>query len=82
MWLKTKYVITSNNEIIIFPELLQHSEFRCFEPISAGFISFGVNKQGNPTCSCYGESISLGLSSRPEEDTNIAKRQLNMLDDY
>jgi hypothetical protein len=82
MWMKTKYVVTKDNEIIVFPELLQHSEFRRFEPISAGFISFGVNKQGNPTCSCYGESISLGIKSRPEEDTLLAKRQLNMLDDY
>ena len=80
--MKTKYVVTKDNEIIVFPELLQHSEFRRFEPISAGFISFGVNKQGNPTCSCYGESISLGIKSRPEEDTLLAKRQLNMLDDY
>jgi hypothetical protein len=82
MWLKTKYVVTNEGTIIVFPELLQHSEFRRFEPISAGFISFGVNKEGNPTCSCYGESISLGLKSNPEEDTIIAKRQLNMLDDY
>jgi len=82
MWLKTKYVVTKEGTIIVFPELLQHSEFRGFEPISAGFISFGVNKEGNPTCSCYGESISLGLKSNPEEDTIIAKRQLNMLDDY
>jgi|688.fasta_scaffold03804_54 hypothetical protein len=82
MWLKTKYIITKDKEIIVFPELLQHSEFKHFQPISAGFISFGVNKQGNPSCSCYGESISLGLKSNPEEDTVIAKRQLNMLDDY
>ena len=82
MWLKTKYVITKDKEIIVFPELLQHSEFKKFEPISAGFISFGVNEQGNPNCSCYGESISLGLKSNPDEDTKIAKRQLNMLDDY
>jgi hypothetical protein len=82
MWLKTKYIITKDKEIIVFPELLQHSEFRRFEPISAGFISFGVNKQGNPSCSCYGESVSLGLKSNPDEDTMIAKRQLNMLDDY
>ena len=79
---KVKYVITGNNEIIVFSELIQHSEFRRFNPISAGFISFGVNKQGNPTCSCYGESVSLSLISRPLEDTIIAKRQLNMLDDY
>lgn len=81
MWLKTKYVITSDNKIIIFPELLQHSEFKKFNPISAGFISFGVNNQRNPSCTCYGESISLGLTSR-EEDTQIAQEQLNMLDDY
>jgi hypothetical protein len=80
MWLKQKYVITKDNVIIVFPELLQHSEFKNFEPISAGFISFGI-KDGNPSCSCYGESISLNLKSR-EEDTLIAKRQLNMLDEY
>jgi hypothetical protein len=82
MWLKQKYVMTEERVIIVFPELLQHSEFKRFNPVSAGFISFGVNKQGNPTCSCYGESISLGLKSDPERDTDIAKRQLNMLDDY
>ena len=82
MWLRQKYVITKDGVIIVFPELLQHSEFRRFEPKSAGFISFGVNKQGNPTCSCFGESISLGLKSNEEEDTFIAQRQLNMLDEY
>ena len=82
MYLKQKYIITSDKVIIVFPELLQHSEFKHFNPTSAGFISFGVNKEGNPSCSCYGESISLGLVSNPEEDTKIAKRQLNMLDEY
>lgn len=79
--MKQKYVISKNREIIVFSELLQHSEFRKFNPISAGFISFGV-KDGNPTCSCYGESISLGLKSNPEEDTKLAKQQLNMMDEY
>jgi hypothetical protein len=82
MYLNTKYVITEDKVIIVFPELIQHSEFKHFNPTSAGFISIGVNKQGNPSCSCYGESISLGLKSNPEEDTKIAKRQLNMLDEY
>ena len=45
-------------------------------PISAGFISFGINEEGNPTCSCYGESISLGLKSDEEEDTFLAQSQL------
>lgn len=82
MYLKTKYIITKEGEIIVFPELLQHSDFKHFNPISAGFISFGVNKEGNPTCYCYGASISLKLESNSEKDTKIAKRQLNMLDEY
>jgi len=82
MYLKQKYVITNKGLIIVFSELLQHSEFKDFNPVRAGFISFGVNKEGNPTCECYGESISLGLKSNPEEDTKMAKKQLNMLDEY
>jgi hypothetical protein len=58
---------------------MQHRDFRNFNPVSAGFISFGINKEGNPTCSCYGESISLGIESNPEEDTLLAKQQLGML---
>jgi hypothetical protein len=81
MWYKTKYIRTKNDVIVVFCELLEHSTFKNMEPISAGFISFGVNKQGNPSCSCYGKSVSLGLESN-EEDTLLAQRQLNMLDDY
>jgi len=46
------------------------------KPISAGFISFGIDEDGNPTCKCYGESISLGLASDEEEDTFLAQSQL------
>jgi hypothetical protein len=80
MMFETKYIITKQNQIIIFSNTIQHSDFRHFNPIRAGFISFGVNKDGNPSCSCYGQSISLGLSSRPEEDTEIAMRHLNFTD--
>jgi hypothetical protein len=82
MFTKVKYIITKDNEIVVFGELMQHSDFRHLDPIRAGFISFGVNSQGNPTCSCYGRSVSLQMDSDPEKDTLIAKRQLNMLDDY
>ena len=77
---KVKYIRTKDNEIIIFGEIMQHSNFRRFNPVSAGFISFGINKEGNTTCSCYGESISLNIQSNPEEDTLYAKMQLGMLD--
>ena len=77
---KQKYIIIKHGDIIIFPGSINHSDFREFSPISAGFISFGVNQKGNPTCECYGESVSLGLKSDPEKDTIIARRQLNMME--
>jgi hypothetical protein len=73
--MKTKYIKTKEGEIVVFPEMLQHSEFRDFNPISAGFIAFGV-KDGNPSVSCYGKSISLGLSSNEEVDSRLAERQI------
>lgn len=76
---RVKYIVTANEYVIVFSECIMHSEFKEFNPISAGFISFGVDKEGNQSCSCWGESISLGIGSRPERDTQLAKRQLNML---
>lgn len=76
MYLKTKYIVTQNNEIITFPETIQHSEFKHFNPKSAGFISFGLDENRKMICNCYGESISLGLKSREREDTDLANRQL------
>jgi hypothetical protein len=76
---KVKYIKTKDKEIIVFGEIMVHSDFKNRNPISAGFISFGINKDGNPTCSCYGKSISLGLQS-DEEDTILAQRQLGLLD--
>lgn len=78
---RTKYIRTKDNEIIVFGEIMQHSDFRNFNPVSAGFISFGINPESkNPTCSCYGESISLNMKSNPEDDTRLAKMQLGMMD--
>ena len=73
--MKTKYIKTKDNEIIMFGEIMLHSEFKHMNPVSAGFVSFGLNEEGNPTCRCYGESISLGLFSDEEEDTKLAKSQ-------
>jgi hypothetical protein len=76
MILKTKYVRTYDDKIIVFSELHQHKEFKSFQPVSAGFISIGVGKDGNPDCTCYGESISLGIKSNEEEDTFLARKQI------
>ena len=78
--LDVKYIRTKDDEIIVFPSSIFHSEFADWQPKSAGFISFGLSqKTKNPTCKCYGESLSLGLKSH-EDDTELAQRQLNLLD--
>ena len=74
--LKQKYIVTKDDVMIVFSELLQHSTFRSFEPVSAGFLSINADGKHEPTIVCYGESISLGLKSREEEDTQLAKMQI------
>jgi hypothetical protein len=76
---KAKYIKTKSNDIIVFGEQMMHSDFKHMNPVSAGFIYFGLNKEGNPTCSCHGESISLGLASDEEEDTFLAQSQLGFM---
>ena len=70
-----KYIRTSNNCIIVFSGAMKHSDFKHMNPVSAGFISIGVDKDGNPDCSCYGKSESLGLES-DEQDSMRAKLQI------
>ena len=72
---RVKYVCTKDNQIIVFSELFTHDEFKHFNPISAGFISIGADGKSEPSCSCFGESVSLDLKSRPEIDTELARKQ-------
>lgn len=70
-----KYVIV-NGSVIVFSPAIKHNTFESMKPTSAGFISFGVDKDGNPSCTCFGKSESLKLESNPEEDTIRANFQL------
>lgn len=76
---KQKYIKTKEGIIIVFPEILQHSDFKHFQPVTAGFIAIGVKKTEDgyheTDCTCYGESVSLELKSS-EEDSLLAKRQI------
>lgn len=83
MHLKQKYIKTSRNIIIVFPELMTYDEFKHLNPVSAGFISINSKriKDGDmwypeTDCACYGESISLGLKSDEQVDTKLAKTQI------
>ena len=75
---ETKYIVTQDNDIIVFTAVFNHSDFERFNPKSAGFIGFFTNDEGNPDCYCYGDSFSLGLKSNPEIDNRIAKNQLGL----
>lgn len=74
-----KYVKTEDNNIIIFSKDFNHSQFKYFHPVSAGFIVLKYYKQsdGTPTAvaTCYGESLSLDLKSAPE-DSELATVQI------
>ena len=59
-----KYVKTKEGEVIFFPTTIQHSEFKHFKPVTAGFC-----RMRNQKVQCYGESYSLNLQSDPKEDT-------------
>jgi hypothetical protein len=74
--MKVKYIRTKEDEIIVFSELQQHSEFRMFNPVTAGFISIGAKDRHEPYCQCYGESISLKLKADEEKDTQLAMKQI------
>lgn len=75
--LATKYIVFNLGTIedmIIFSGLQQHANIAhkmrlAGEVVSAGFLR--LSKDG-PIC--YGDSLSLETTSRPEEDTKIARR--------
>lgn len=67
--LKIKYIRTNNDEFILFPSTITHSEFKDYKPISAGFVQIRNNE-----VVCFGNSFTLGLESLPE-DSLLATRQ-------
>ena len=73
---KVKYIKTKDKQIIVFGELYTHNMFNNFSPISAGFICFGYDRDGCLDCTCYGESVSLGLKADVKEDTELARNQI------
>lgn len=69
---------------IIFPDIINHSRFQNFNPISAGEVElYGAQEPLKTTCCCenaidvnvFGQSTTLELKSRPE-DAVIIQREL------
>ena len=68
---KQKYVrLKEYNQIIIFPQIIEHSSFIGMNPISAGLCHVGIDE-----VVCFGESISLRLKGM-EDDTFMATKQI------
>ena len=62
---------------VLFPDFIKHNDIRQsigHEVISAGFVSVGSD--GNLTA--YGESVSLGKKSRPEDSKILNKAKERM----
>lgn len=64
-----KYIRFQNIGFVIWPKTdsLWHSHVARFVkdvPVSAGFVTFGVD-----SVRCYGESESMGMSSLPEDSS-------------
>ena len=80
--MKAKYIRDNKDNIIVFPETMNHSDFRRFNPVSAGFIHFTklpyceYQNSEDMVAVCYGESVSLNLQSNPIEDTILSTFRL------
>lgn len=76
-----KYIRTKDRGFIIFSNLIAHDEMASMvkeEVLSAGFVQIKKDERyGNPEFRCYGESVSLKITSK-EEDTDQINRQFEL----
>ena len=83
--MKLKYIVTKNNNFAIFSETSNHNDIaRGLDgiPAGAGFCTIGIDTpylnalRGNNSISihCYGQSISLKIKSRPEDEEIISNK--------
>jgi hypothetical protein len=79
---EAKYVIVGGSAIV-FSAAIQHRDMVGYNEKceGAGFVRFVA--ETDPTygdtivvAKCYGKSVSLGIESRPEEDSRIVTHQL------
>jgi hypothetical protein len=76
-----KYVIVGGSAIVFSPAI-QHKDMVGYNQKceGAGFVTFRASKDSYGedviTAHCYGDSFSLGIKSRPEEDSKIITSQI------
>lgn len=70
--MKTKYIIIEYSYPIIFSECNKHSDFKHLGEItSAGFCNVNLYED---EMDVYGESVSLGIKSDPDNDAPILNK--------
>ena len=79
--MQAKYIVIDPNIMIVFPKHIGHdtvaAKFGTDKVLSAGFFTARTNKDNDTETHCWGKSVSLGIESRPEEDTKIARNQFS-----
>lgn len=77
---RTKYVIVEDDGFlvpILFSYLLEHSKFKDWHPVSAGFVDVNavIGLAGRTTIevSVFGRSYSLGIAAMPSDAELIRK---------
>lgn len=80
MVLCAKYIVNDRGQAIIFPSEMQHSDVAKLEclgsPVSAGQVVIFPILPGSVEVQCFGESLTLHLSSRGDKDVEIISRML------
>lgn len=85
---KGKYIVAlwkGREEIFIFSQGISHNEFAAKmrllsdSIVSAGFIKIGCTKDYEAKPTCFGESLTLKIESRPKEDTVLAEFALGVI---
>lgn len=74
--MKIKYVVFGENHAVLVPNTMFHSDVRCSEgrATSAGFCAVQWDEnECKFKADVWGESISLGLKSKPEDAFLVAR---------
>ena len=72
-----KYIVFNEKDFIIIPDYMNHIDVvkDITQVKSAGTVRFyGAKSQAGEyviVADCYGKSISLGIESKPEEDSDL-----------
>ena len=72
-----KYVVfdyEGDAECIVFSPRVTHADVaKNLKVISAGFCCFGIDQNGDKKITCWGESVSLGVQSNPDDSKLLTK---------